>query len=61
MIVYYDRQFVCRFANSQYATFFGFTEEGILGKHLSEIIGAQSYAKHGGSVPARHRRRVGDV
>ena len=44
MIVYYDRQFVCRFANSQYATFFGFTEEGILGKHLSEIIGAQSYA-----------------
>ena len=45
MIVYYDRHFVCRFANTQYAAFFGFTVEGILGKHLSEVIGAQSYAK----------------
>ncbi len=45
MIVYYDRHFVCRFANSQYAAFFGFTEESILGKHLSEVIGSQPYAK----------------
>ncbi len=45
MIVYYDRNFVCRFANSQYASFFGFTVRGIFGKHLSEIIGAQSYER----------------
>jgi diguanylate cyclase (GGDEF)-like protein/PAS domain S-box-containing protein len=45
MIVYYDRHFVCRFANTQYAAFFGFSVERILGKHLSEVIGAQSYAK----------------
>ncbi len=45
MIVYYDRHFVCRFANTQYAAFFGFSVESILGKHLSEVIGAQSYAK----------------
>ena len=45
MIVYYDRHFVCRFANSQYAAFFGFTVEGILGRHLSEVIGPKAYAK----------------
>ncbi|MEP6943402.1 MAG: EAL domain-containing protein [Betaproteobacteria bacterium] len=45
MIVYYDRHFVCRFSNSQYASFFGFTVNGILGKHLSEVIGAKSYEK----------------
>jgi len=45
MIVYYDRNFVCRFANSQYASFFGYTVRGIFGKHLSEIIGAQSYER----------------
>jgi len=45
MIVYYDRNFVCRFANSQYAGFFGYTVRGIFGKHLSEIIGAHSYER----------------
>jgi diguanylate cyclase (GGDEF)-like protein/PAS domain S-box-containing protein len=45
MIVYYDRHLVCRFSNTQYAAFFGFTVEGILGKHLSEVIGASSYEK----------------
>jgi len=45
MIVYYDRHLICRFSNTQYAAFFGFTADAILGKHLSEVIGASSYAK----------------
>jgi len=53
MIVYYDRNFICRFANSQYAQFFGFTVNAILGKHLSEVIGAQSY-----ETTAAHFQRV---
>ncbi len=53
MIVYYDRNFICRFANSQYAQFFGFTVDAILGKHLSEVIGAQSY-----ETTAAHFQRV---
>src|SRR5206468_1549553 len=35
MIVYFDVGFVCRFANTSYAQFFGFTRVTILGKHLS--------------------------
>ncbi len=45
MIVYYDRQLICRFANTQYAAFFGFTVEGVLGKHLAEVIGPSSYER----------------
>jgi diguanylate cyclase (GGDEF)-like protein/PAS domain S-box-containing protein len=45
MIVYYDRNLVCRFANSQYAAFFGFTVFDVLGKHLSEVIGAEAFAR----------------
>jgi len=55
MIVYYDRNFVCRFANSQYAGFFGFTVSGILGKPLAEVIGAKSFEK-----TAPHFQRVLD-
>jgi diguanylate cyclase (GGDEF)-like protein/PAS domain S-box-containing protein len=47
MIVYYDRHFVCRFANSQYASFFGFSKTDILGKHLSEVIGARNFERTG--------------
>ena len=39
MIVYFDRDFVCGFSNSQYARFFGFSKDAILGKHISEVIG----------------------
>jgi diguanylate cyclase (GGDEF)-like protein/PAS domain S-box-containing protein len=45
MIVYFDRNFVCRFANSQYASFFGFTRETILGRHLSEVMGAANFLR----------------
>jgi PAS domain S-box-containing protein len=43
MIVYFDRNFVCGFSNSQYAKFFGFSKAGILGKHMSEVIGKDNF------------------
>ena len=39
LIVYFDKDFICRFANSQYANFFGYTRAGILGKQIAEVIG----------------------
>jgi diguanylate cyclase (GGDEF)-like protein/PAS domain S-box-containing protein len=45
MIVYYDRHLVCRFANSQYANFFGFTKANIVGRHLSEVLGAHNFER----------------
>ena len=55
MIVYFDRDFVCGFSNSQYAGFFGFSKAGILGKHMSEVIGKDNFE---GIVP--YLRRVLD-
>ncbi|MDQ6916992.1 MAG: EAL domain-containing protein [Pseudomonadota bacterium] len=43
MIVYFDRNFICGFSNSQYAQFFGFSKAGILGKHMAEVIGQDSF------------------
>ncbi|HEY1437704.1 MAG TPA: EAL domain-containing protein [Casimicrobiaceae bacterium] len=55
MIVYFDRNLACGFSNSQYARFFGFSKAGILGKHMSEVIGEDNFA---GILP--HLRRVLD-
>jgi PAS domain S-box-containing protein len=52
MIVYFDRDFVCGFSNSQYAGFFGFSKAGILGKHMSEVIGKDNFE---GILPYLHR------
>ena len=52
MIVYFDRNFVCGFSNSQYAKFFGFSKAGILGKHMSEVIGKDNFEA---IVPYLHR------
>ncbi len=52
MIVYFDRNFVCGFSNSQYAKFFGFSKAGILGKHMAEVIGQDSFD---GILPYLHR------
>jgi diguanylate cyclase (GGDEF)-like protein/PAS domain S-box-containing protein len=52
MIVYFDRNFVCGFSNSQYARFFGFSKAGILGKHMSEVIGKDNFE---GILPYLHR------
>src|ERR1700694_647224 len=52
MIVYFDRNFVCGFSNSQYAKFFGFSKEGILGTHMSELIGKDNFEA---IVPYLHR------
>jgi diguanylate cyclase (GGDEF)-like protein/PAS domain S-box-containing protein len=52
MIVYFDRNFACGFSNSQYARFFGFSKAGILGKHMSEVIGEDNFA---GILPHLHR------
>jgi diguanylate cyclase (GGDEF)-like protein/PAS domain S-box-containing protein len=52
MIVYFDRNFACGFSNSQYARFFGFSKAGILGKHMSEVIGEDNFA---GILPYLHR------
>ena len=43
MIVYFDKDFICRFANSQYAKFFGYTRAGILGKHIAEVVGDETF------------------
>jgi diguanylate cyclase (GGDEF)-like protein/PAS domain S-box-containing protein len=43
MIVYFDRNFVCGFSNSQYAKFFGYSKAGILGKHMAEVIGQENF------------------
>jgi diguanylate cyclase (GGDEF)-like protein/PAS domain S-box-containing protein len=55
MIVYFDRDFVCGFSNSQYAKFFGFSKAGILGKHMSEVIGKDNF-----DAILPHLRRVID-
>ena len=52
MIVYFDRNFVCGFSNSQYARFFGFSKAGIIGKHMSEVIGKDNFD---GTLPHLHR------
>jgi diguanylate cyclase (GGDEF)-like protein/PAS domain S-box-containing protein len=43
MIVYFDRNFVCGFSNSQYAKFFGFSKQSIIGKHMWEVIGKDNF------------------
>jgi diguanylate cyclase (GGDEF)-like protein/PAS domain S-box-containing protein len=43
MIVYFDRNFVCGFSNSQYAKFFGFNKQSIIGKHMWEVIGKANF------------------
>jgi PAS domain S-box-containing protein len=34
---------ICRFANPRYAEFFGFTADSIVGRHLREVIGEESF------------------
>ena len=44
MIAHFDRDRVCRFANSAYARFYGRTPEDLLGRPAQEIIGTSAYA-----------------
>jgi PAS domain S-box-containing protein len=44
MIVRYDRDGICRFANGAYARFHGRPPEAILGRSMRQIIGAAAYA-----------------
>ncbi len=44
MIVRYDREGVCRFANSAYARFHGLPLNAILGRHVREVLGTTAYA-----------------
>ena len=55
MIVYFDRNFVCGFSNTQYAKFFGFSKLGIIGKHMWEVIGKDNF-----DAIAHHLHRVMD-
>ena len=55
MIVYFDRNFVCGFSNTQYAKFFGFSKSGIIGKHMWEVIGKDNF-----DAIAHHLHRVMD-
>jgi diguanylate cyclase (GGDEF)-like protein/PAS domain S-box-containing protein len=55
MIVYFDRNFVCGFSNTQYARFFGFSKAGIIGKHMADVIGTDSF-----EVILHHLHRVMD-
>ncbi|HUY02138.1 MAG TPA: PAS domain-containing protein, partial [Rhodocyclaceae bacterium] len=43
MTVSYDANLRCRFVNKRFAEFFGFTVEGMLGKHLREVVGEDAY------------------
>ena len=43
MTVAYDENLRCRFANKGFADLFGQTGDGIIGKHIRDIIGAESY------------------
>ncbi len=45
MTVSYDQNLRCRFANRRFAEFFGFTVDGIVGKHLREVVGADVYSE----------------
>jgi diguanylate cyclase (GGDEF)-like protein/PAS domain S-box-containing protein len=46
LIAYYERDgWRCRFANKQYANTFGLDERSILGRSVSEIIGAEATAQ----------------
>ncbi len=43
MIVSWDEDLRCRFANKVFVEFFGFVAADILGKHLREVMGAEVY------------------
>jgi len=46
MIGYWDAQLHNRFANHAYVDWFGVTPEALRGKHISELLGAELYAKN---------------
>ena|GEM_PF-1144419 len=43
MVVHYDRELICRFANPSYVELFGFTQSSIVGRHLREIVGEETF------------------
>ena len=43
MIVSYDENLICRFANAHYAEFFGFTRQSILGLHARQMLGDDTF------------------
>ena len=43
MLIAYDKNLHCLFANRRFAEFFGFTSANIVGRHLREIVGAGPY------------------
>ncbi|MFZ5558529.1 MAG: EAL domain-containing protein, partial [Pseudomonadota bacterium] len=45
MIAQFDAGLTCRFANAQYAGFFGLSQRDVVGRHLSAIIGAEALDK----------------
>ena len=46
VIGYWDAQLRNRFANQAYVDWFGITPEALRGKHISELLGAELYAKN---------------
>jgi PAS domain S-box-containing protein len=45
MFGYWDRELRCRFANIDYASWFGLTPERMLGQHASAVLGAERYGQ----------------
>ncbi|HTP72958.1 MAG TPA: PAS domain-containing protein, partial [Burkholderiaceae bacterium] len=43
MFCYWDRELHCRFANLDYARWFGLTPERMLGMHARDVLGAERY------------------
>ncbi len=63
MIAHIDREQHCLYANAQYAAAFGFTQEGIVGRHVVDLVGEEAYAQIRGHLDrvlagerARYRR-----
>jgi PAS domain S-box-containing protein len=44
LIAHYDSNHVCHYANRRYAAFFGFTQDEIVGRSLTEVVGGTVFA-----------------
>ncbi len=46
LLAYWDNDFICRFANSQYLAWFGRTHEEMIGIHVQDMMGPELFAKN---------------
>lgn len=46
MMAYWDDRLCCQFANRAYAVWFGVDPDALVGRHISELLGPELYAKN---------------